>query len=663
VPDSVVRLLLARVEGIKKTNPTVAQILLEIAHQWTNRQVDLDLINRIANGTADASTISTALDRRVTLRKTVAPELQSLINSAGPAPGIAAALLEDASLARSVLSSGSESAKIGLLASARLTQLTLPVDVVGVLLKSKVQLMQEAAKQFLLAEDSPAARQLLWSHYPNQAFTTGWRANIDTSGGSNFDALGKKEEKLRAELLAENGPAEIFALLNNTDEAYDYVIRIYPDKTVYTFYEEKARYRERTISKAELSTIKDFLTTNRVDDLGPQFLPCHHGCWSTELLFLTKEKGRRVFNQEGADGWASKVVAQLELFESNRPAKTHYAFEKEIKGLELLYEDASLEVRDFWKQGSDTRILVEQIETREEPENREGVEEEEDPERERENKRRDALRQLARFSWRNFTAGRVGEQKTKPEGYSTFDITRFPPDGDDFDPWLDQGEVGFISADAIVIARNFEGLWRQNAGQKAVRISVENGAYAHPVVSSDGDWVVAAKTDTNWSTPNYIVRFGLQTGREYRVDVAPADRLEPIAYIGPLRKVLIRRSKEDYSLSGKATGPDRPEYFLLDPSTGHVQKVSGEFAPLLQDGDRPLQPSAKPNEFWAAIPDDVKNKTQIGRYNLKDFTFRSILDVPQIKFDSMAVWIDEDAGKVYLVYNGQLLRFPLQAGQ
>jgi len=169
-----------------------------------------------------------------------------------------------------------------------------------------------------------------------------------------------------------------------------------------------------------------------------------------------------------------------------------------------------------------------------------------------------------------------------------------------------------------------------------------------------------AKTDDNWGHPNYVVRFSLETGREFRVNVEPADELEAVIYLPLHGKTLLRRAKSDYPWSrGTPVGPDKPEYYLLDPRTGSVQAVSGEFGPLRQDGKRFLQPTSNPNEYWAAISDRTKDETQVGRYNLKDFSFKAVLTVPHISFDSMSMWVDEQQGKLYLVYKEQLLRLPL----
>ena len=96
------------------------------------------------------------------------------------------------------------------------------------------------------------------------------------------------------------------------------------------------------------------------------------------------------------------------------------------------------------------------------------------------------------------------------------------------------------------------------------------------------------------------------------------------------------------------------EIFVLDVETGAIEKTRGEIRPLAGQTFRPLQKSsASADEYWAAIPD--KKATQVGIYNMKTLTFKPLLTIPNISFDSMNMWVDEAENKVYFVYKGQLL--------
>ena len=262
-----------RAESLKSNNPSVARFLIEIAHRWQSRQVDLDRINRISNGSADANVIKEALERRDSLRMTVSPELHALSAESGAAQGIAVALLEDPSLVQGVLGSQDQFAQMALLACSRLTRASLPVDLISPLLNSKHSLLSLAAKNYLLLEDSKEARELLWKHHPNQAFVTGWSEKF--GGGRSDFGISEQEEKLRAEILKENGPVEIIALIDSSENFQ--VMRVYSDKVVYTYHEDSTRYRERSVSRAELSSLKDFITLKGLTEFGPQFQFCHHG--------------------------------------------------------------------------------------------------------------------------------------------------------------------------------------------------------------------------------------------------------------------------------------------------------------------------------------------------------------------------------------------------
>lgn len=659
VSDTLVQSIIARADYLKSENPTVAQSMIRLAHRWQGRQIALDMIARISAGTADSKTITEALERREALRYGLRQELYALAAASGPVQGIGAALLDDAILAQGVLTGADQPAQIALLACSRLTRALLPVELVGPLLQSKNSLVALAAERYLLVEDSKEAQKLLWQHHPNQAFTTGWGERNDLP--EYFSGMGKTEDKLRAELLKDNGPMEIIALIGD-EYRNNSVLRIYPDKAVFTNYEDATRYRERTITKAELTNLKEFLATKGVAEMGAQFYYCHHGCVSELFLAITKEKGRRVFSIQELGGWL-EIREAFESLGRGSDAKLHYNPGTEIKGLEVLYADKGIDAIDVWKQGDEIRILLEHGRVGEVAEEDLGDPDEEDEITRAARWRRAVARDNARFSWYVLANNKAGAVTTQPEIYTTIDRGKFPPYDDMWYADEDDRQTQKLTPNSIIFTRRSEGLWKQLAGAKPVQLGNDEG-YSDPLVTPDNKWVVVSKLDGGDSSIlSHIVRYNLQTGREFRVNVESANYLTPVAFVAPHNRVLLRRAKaehEDESPGAKEVGPDRAEYYLLDPATGDVKLVTGEFGPLRQKGPRFLQPSDKPNECWAAISDLSRHQTRVGRYNLKDFSFKPVITIPKIYFDSMSMWVDVSQKKLYVIYKGQVLRLPLQ---
>ena len=85
--------------------------------------------------------------------------------------------------------------------------------------------------------------------------------------------------------------------------------------------------------------------------------------------------------------------------------------------------------------------------------------------------------------------------------------------------------------------------------------------------------------------------------------------------------------------------PEIAEYHLLNATTAECDWYSGRLSPL-SGRQAFLQPTNTPEEFRAAIPGRTMNQTLVGRYSLNDFTFKPLLQVPHITFDSMSMWID-----------------------
>src|SRR5207244_3007722 len=151
-------------------------------------------------------------------------------------------------------------------------------------------------------------------------------------------------------------------------------------------------------------------------------------------------------------------------------------------------------------------------------------------------------------------------------------------------------------------------------------------------------------------------------GREKPVALAPTDRFDAIAWLPSHGKVLLHRWKDGIVPGvGAGTGPDEPDFHLLDPASGALTKVTGELHPLLQTSLRSLQPTNNPDETWAAMANSEVGTpaTFVGRYDTRAFRFQPALTVFGMTFSSNDMWVDERAHTVTFVVNGDVLRLAL----
>jgi hypothetical protein len=215
----------------------------------------------------------------------------------------------------------------------------------------------------------------------------------------------------------------------------------------------------------------------------------------------------------------------------------------------------------------------------------------------------------------------------------------------------------------IEIRTSDEGLFKVFGGRL---YKVHDGSYSHAVVVPGGRWVLAAKT--NDAGVEVTVRINLLTNKEFAVPIEGYGQRYPVAYIPSLNRVLIVRD-DAYSDDSEFGTPveedaapadaDPSGMLLVDPATGITQPIAGEFRPISQQTFRSLQKTARPNEYWAAIPDEEKNATDVGIFDTNHFGFRALMRIPKIKFNSMYMCADEAGGKLYFVYRGHLLALPL----
>jgi hypothetical protein len=237
--------------------------------------------------------------------------------------------------------------------------------------------------------------------------------------------------------------------------------------------------------------------------------------------------------------------------------------------------------------------------------------------------------------WREFSSGRAGGVTDEPRScrYLTPDsTTRF-----------------------IATLGNNPGILKVEQGKEPVRIV--SGVFNNlMLVTPDGKWLVAVKMlDEAGNRAPQLIRHDLQTGQDFPV-IMPRDGFRyPATYVRAHGKVLLGRPQEGVEVRFDG------HYALLDPETGKVQLVKGEFRPLENNGLRSLQPTENPHEFWAAIYDPRKKCTSFGRYDSKNFSFTPLIELSELQLTSDDIWADAAAGKIWITYQGHLLRAPMPA--
>ena len=257
--------------------------------------------------------------------------------------------------------------------------------------------------------------------------------------------------------------------------------------------------------------------------------------------------------------------------------------------------------------------------------------------------------------WREFSSGKLGRVTDDPPACRVLSLIPILMKGSQRDHFR-EFSIPTRVGDAWVYASFGEddGVWKLEPGAEPVKIV--SGSYIYPVVTPDGHWLVAIKAENEGARRSWrLVRHHLQTGKEFPVSMPRGTYHPPVTYVASHGKVLLG-----------SVGVHGAPYlgavnYLLDPETGTIQQVKGEFGPLKEIIPRELEPTGNPNEFWAAIPDSQKGVTNIGRYDSRSFVFTPLVAVPGLTLNNSQFWVDATAGKIWFTYHGQLLRIPLPA--
>lgn len=616
--------LLTRINVLRKAQPGVARLMLSFVQPWQLRVVDAAIVQHIGEGKADINEIDDALEQRKRLAKSVGDDLQRLVSKGGAAAGIAAVLLDDSSSQRAILQERDLEAIRALLAAARRVRTPLPIGLVSQHLINPA--LSLAAERYLESEDSAEARALVLARHPGKARILGAHWDFDPSpDGNGYYArdMIPLEKKLQQEVLRKDGPTEIIALLRperwGRPEG-DLIIRCRSDKAELTWTKDDAREESRWLEPHELPELRAFIAENAIENLPPLLRPGHHGSHVYEYLRITKDGGRRVFVVTSYVPKSSKkshfqIVYQFNKLTEGKSFKLRYALADRLKDLEVLYANDHTPIQNVWQEGDDLRVLI-------------------------------AGESQNDATWHVLTAGRIGEPVTTPALYAAAKKTAIPAELRRESIWTQA-----IGEEIVYQTYSYKaekmGLMKVLPGNHPTLLI--EGRFSYPLLTPDGKWLLASKSGED-RTDESFMRVDLQAGKEYRLNLPPDARYEPITYVPLHEKILLRQRKEKSDSI----------YYFVNPQNGAIEVVKGEVAPLTQIGSRFLQPTRNRDEFWAAIYNEKNKVTEIGRYNLRTFAFTPTQSIPELKFDSMQLWVDEAKQCIYVVYNGHLLRLPLQ---
>ena len=647
--EAATKAVLLELAELGSKNPKAAAILAEAIVMWPTPSSYAETIRRLRSGEFSGRWLRALLEAKT--------EIATALRDAGPlegAPnGVRAALLGDQPSIIQVLDANNRDTTRALLAAARLKRLPLPVERVGPLLDASDDPLSFAADRYLEALDTPAARLELQARARGKARILGypaWGREISES-----------EAKLHKIILATDGPDEIFALLStgtwggNGQRA----LLIKGDRAVVQREDGNGRTRTCEFDPDEMRGLREWIARRRIAELPPYDEGAADGIqW--QYLHLRRDVGERVYMNNPPGGRAAPMVMPA-ITEprpepliygeltcrmrklNEKPMKVSYRSIETLPGLRIVHEA---------ENGAITRLSSENGKLRA------GISIGQDEPLEWHEVKGDAVA-------KDFLPGEPPKQRGELE--EKFNST---------DEALTIAEGPFQGRELWAGTRErdkLDGLWLSKRAMDADLIA--KGIFGHdPVICPGGEWIVIAKTfGTNmWAQPNGVVRINLISKEIIPVDLPPAENFDPLVWIAAHRRVLLYRQRDDARLlpprdkPDPNAGPEQPEYWLLDPLDGKLQKVEGDFRPLRRLDNHSLQPTSRPNEFWSTIVEEDKSgkpTTIFGRYDAATFRFTECARFPEIYFDFWNTFVDDDAKRLWLAVNGDLLRVSLPASE
>jgi hypothetical protein len=653
--DDAVELLAKRSEVLRSEDTALASYLQSLIAEWPSRVADRATVRRILDGSVTPDALASALQRRNSLQTTVGTELRDAESHAGIASGSAAVLLADQGKESEILKSGSDvDAQKALLASARLVREKLLLGAVQKLRTSDDTILLAAIDAYLEADDSLEARKLYFERHKGEARIVGARQSFDP-GHHSFRDFNNLEDQLRDEIKTSGDGTQILALLSAGywGNAGQIIVRADATGAEVRFVEDPSRYYSRKLTSDEWNQLQLFIRDNRVEELGVLNLAAWDGM-QYEYVHVSRDGGSRVFmNNPGSGGSGGSVYDRLRKEFWDLLGTSHldlqYRMADKIPGFEVLVADDRFFALRPWKQGTDLRLTVFPNERSGGAFTNNGIWHIEGE---------TALpKELTWVALRDGHLSIVDPPgffpKDDPDGVVPAKIeTERKERGNNSQVWpLTAGGKTY----RLEELNDKRGLWQFARGQEP-KLIIE-GEFLWPVITPDGKWALLAECKDTWAQPNFAIRVDLSAGKSFRLDIPEADKIKPLTYVSARGAVLaVRYQETEHSDGRKPVGPESPEFWLVDASTGKSEIAHGEFSPLEEVGVRPLQDSGTRGRCWAAIYQKANAATEIGLYSAADFSFTPLMQVPGLAFSSEQMWVDDSDHKIYISYRGQLLR-------
>jgi hypothetical protein len=184
--------------------------------------------------------------------------------------------------------------------------------------------------------------------------------------------------------------------------------------------------------------------------------------------------------------------------------------------------------------------------------------------------------------------------------------------------------------------------------------------------STDGRWVVGNRREDG-----ELVCYDRQLMRFVAIADAEARTSRHALYFLEVHNVFLLSPADKTSTARAMRGRltwDWRGFRILDPRTGEVHGIDAlsavdtsavsKMAFWLQELPRELQPSEHKDKIWAAQPLD--NATEVLEFDMRELRPSAGYVIPNLRFETKQMWVDDVGQKVYVVYKGHLLSVPLQ---